>query len=108
MGGLILVVLAIALALSRRTTPEPPKQIKSIAVLPFKPLVSDTRDEALEMGMSDTLIHVLATFTRLKSDQISAVRKYAGLEQDALAAGREQRVEMVLDGSIQRPPMTYV
>jgi hypothetical protein len=30
--------------------------VRSIAVLPFKPLVADQRDESLEMGMADTLI----------------------------------------------------
>src|SRR5215204_4941271 len=30
--------------------------IKTVAVLPFKPLVEVSRDEALEMGMADTLI----------------------------------------------------
>jgi tetratricopeptide (TPR) repeat protein len=33
---------------------------------------------------------------------LSAVRKYTSLEQDAAAAGREQKVDAVLDGSIQR------
>jgi tetratricopeptide (TPR) repeat protein len=36
-----------------------PNQIKSIAVLPFKPLTIDNRDESLEMGMADTLISKL-------------------------------------------------
>src|SRR5262249_29867797 len=31
-------------------------RIKSIAVLPFKPLVANSRDESLELGMADTLI----------------------------------------------------
>jgi serine/threonine-protein kinase len=33
---------------------------------------------------------------------LSSVRRYAGLEQDALAAGRELEVASVLDGSMQR------
>jgi serine/threonine-protein kinase len=102
LSGLILVVLAMALAISRRATPEPAKQIESIAVLPFKPLVPETRDEALEMGMSDTLIARLGNIHQIKVRPISSVRKYAGLEQDALTAGREQKVEVVLDGSIQK------
>jgi serine/threonine-protein kinase len=75
--------------------------IKSIAVLPFKPLVAEHRDAALELGMADTLI------ARLSSGQIivrpiSSVRKYVELEQDSLAAGQELGVESVLEGSIQR------
>ena len=80
------------------TSPE----FQSIAVLPFKPLVGGSRDEALEMGMADTLINKLSGMQEIIVRPINAVRKYAGLEQDAVAAGREQRVDVVLDGSIQR------
>jgi DNA-binding winged helix-turn-helix (wHTH) protein/tetratricopeptide (TPR) repeat protein len=76
--------------------------IKSIAVLPFKPLVADTRDESLELGMADTLITRLSGLKEIVVRPTSAVRHYAGLEQDAIAAGREQRVDAVLDGSLQR------
>lgn len=84
------------------STGAPAVQIKSIAVLPFKPLVSDNRDESLEMGMADTLIAKLSNITELRIRPISSVRKYAGLEQDAVAAGREQKVDAVLDGQIQK------
>ena len=76
--------------------------VRSIAVLPFKPLVVDQRDESLEMGMADTLIVRLSNLRELIVRPFSAVRKFSGLEQDALAAGRELRVEAVLDGQIQR------
>ena len=76
--------------------------VKSIAVLPFKPLIADSRDEALEMGMADTLITRLSNIKQIIVRPTSAVRKYGGLDQDAIAAGREQRVDAVLDGSIQK------
>jgi TolB-like protein/Flp pilus assembly protein TadD/predicted Ser/Thr protein kinase len=76
--------------------------IKSIAVLPFKPLVEQSRDEALELGMADSLIARLSNIRQISVRPVSAVRKYAGLEQDALAAGREQKVDAVLEGNIQR------
>jgi serine/threonine protein kinase/TolB-like protein/Tfp pilus assembly protein PilF len=76
--------------------------IKSIAVLPFKPLAAANRDEVLEIGMTDTLINRLSGMKEVLVRPISAVRKYADLEQDAVAAGREQQVDAVLDGSIQR------
>lgn len=77
-------------------------QIKSIAVLPFKPLIADKRDETLELGMADSLITKLSNLRQIDLRPISAVRKYTSLEQDALAAGREQQVDAVLDGVIQR------
>jgi DNA-binding winged helix-turn-helix (wHTH) protein/Tfp pilus assembly protein PilF len=75
--------------------------IRTIAVLPFKPLTADHRDEALEMGMADTLIAQLSSSRATIVRPLSSVRKYTSLEQDALAAGRELGVESVLDGSIQ-------
>lgn len=76
--------------------------IKSIAVLPFKPLVAGSRDEALELGMADTLINKLSNIRQVTVRPLSAVRKYTNLDQDATAAGREQNVDAVLDGNIQR------
>ena len=102
----VIAIVAAYYLLSRRQTAGSPSaensQIKSIAVLPFKPLVADKRDETLEMGMADTLITKLSNIRRLDLRPISAVRKYSGLEQDAIAAGREQKVDAVLDGVIQR------
>ncbi len=76
--------------------------IKSLAVLPFQPLVTDDRDASLEMGMADTLIARLSSIGEMIVRPISSVRKYAELAQDALTAGRELEVESVLEGSLQR------
>jgi len=76
--------------------------IKSLAVLPFQPLVTDDRDASLEMGMADTLIARLGSIGDMIVRPISSVRKYADLEQDALTAGRELEVDSVLEGSLQR------
>ena len=80
----------------------PEGQITSIAILPFKPLASEARDESMELGMADTLITALSKVEHLKVRPTTAVRKYTALDQDALAAGREQRVDAVLEGTIQR------
>jgi DNA-binding winged helix-turn-helix (wHTH) protein/TolB-like protein/Flp pilus assembly protein TadD len=74
----------------------------SIAVLPFKALGVSEGDEYLGLGMADTLITKLSNIGQIKVRPTSAVRKYSGQEQDSLAAGREQRVDVVLEGSIQR------
>ena len=76
--------------------------LRSIAVLPFKPLLSEGRDEVLEMGMADTMITKLGGLGEIAVRPISSVRRYAALEQDAVQAGKELGVEAVLDGSIQR------
>jgi DNA-binding winged helix-turn-helix (wHTH) protein len=51
----LLTVGAIYLLRSRNGASAHPT-VESIAVLPFKPLVPEGRDEALELGMADTLI----------------------------------------------------
>jgi tetratricopeptide (TPR) repeat protein/DNA-binding winged helix-turn-helix (wHTH) protein len=76
--------------------------IKSIAVLPFKPLIAEGRDESFEMGTAETLITRLSGIKELTVRPTSAVRKYTALEQDPVAAGLEQKVDAVLDGTIQK------
>jgi TolB-like protein/DNA-binding winged helix-turn-helix (wHTH) protein len=80
----------------------PATRIRSIAVLPFKPLSADGSDEYLGLGMADTLITKLSNLRQILVRPTSSVRKYMATDQDPLAAGREQRVDAVLEGSIQR------
>jgi DNA-binding winged helix-turn-helix (wHTH) protein/TolB-like protein/Flp pilus assembly protein TadD len=75
--------------------------IKTVAVLPFKPLVAENRNEALELGMADTLISKLSGGEEIAVRPLSAIRRYNAVEQDALTAGRELGVESILDGTIQ-------
>lgn len=75
---------------------------RTFAVLPFRPLVSENRDPSLELGMADTLIARLSNIRDIVVRPLSAVRKYVGLDQEPLIAGRELGVESVLEGSIQK------
>ena len=75
--------------------------IRTVAVLPFKPLVTGERNEALELGMAETLISKLSRNEKVTVRPLSSVRRYIGLEQDSIAAGNELNVESVLDGTIQ-------
>ena len=79
-----------------------PRPAGTMAVLPFKPLVRESRDESLEMGIADTLIARLSNIRNLKVRPLSAVRRFGGQEQDPIVAGRELGVDVVLDGRIQR------
>lgn len=76
-------------------------KIRTLAVLPFKPLVSDKGDESLQMGVSETLISRLGSTGQIIVRPLNAVRRYSDLHQDPLVAGRELGVEAVLDGHIQ-------
>jgi TolB-like protein/Flp pilus assembly protein TadD len=77
-------------------------QVKTIAVLPFKPLSADSRNESLEMGMTETLITHLSNLRQLVLRPMGAVRKYIDPQQDPVKAGQELQVDAVLDGSIQK------
>ncbi len=80
---------------------EKPTALRSIAVLPFKQL-TDGRDEQMELGMADALITTLSNVREITVRPTSAIRKYWSSAQDPVAAGRELRVDAVLDGSIVR------
>ena len=98
--GLVLVIAIISAVYFWRQSPN--KSITTVAVLPFKPLVAENRDEVLEMGMADTLIARLGDNREIVVRPLGSVRRYGNLEQDPLIAGRELGVESVLDGSVQR------
>jgi TolB-like protein len=75
---------------------------KSIAVLPFKPLVASNRDEVLEAGMADTLITKLSTTREMIVPSLIAVRKYDEQRHDPVMTGRALRVNSVLEGNLQK------
>jgi DNA-binding winged helix-turn-helix (wHTH) protein/TolB-like protein/tetratricopeptide (TPR) repeat protein len=74
----------------------------SVAVLPFKPLAAEGRDELLEVGMADSLITRLSTVPGLVVRSVGSVRRYAGAEQDPVRAARDLDVAWIVDGSLQR------
>ncbi len=76
-------------------------RIESIAVLPFKPLSAEARDEYTGPGMADALITKLSNSRQLTVRSTSVVLRYNNPDQDSLAAGRELGVETVLEGKIQ-------
>jgi DNA-binding winged helix-turn-helix (wHTH) protein/TolB-like protein len=104
-GCLMLVGLGVGYFVATARPAQPsgsPAAVTSIAVLPFKPLVPEARDAALELGMADSLIMKLGSLRQITVRPLSAVRRYTDVEQDAMKAGRELRVESVLEGHIQR------
>lgn len=74
----------------------------TLAVLPFKPLAAESRDELLEVGMADSLITRLSTVPGVVVRSVGSVRRYAGADQDPVQAARELDVAWIVDGSLQR------
>jgi DNA-binding winged helix-turn-helix (wHTH) protein/tetratricopeptide (TPR) repeat protein len=76
--------------------------VKSLAVLPFKTWMADGSDEYLGLGMADALITRLSNIKGVIVRPTSAVLKYHRQNYDMNTAGRELKVQMALDGIIQR------
>jgi DNA-binding winged helix-turn-helix (wHTH) protein/TolB-like protein/Flp pilus assembly protein TadD len=79
-----------------------PAPVRSIAVLPFRVLSSEKGDEYLSLGLADALITSLSQTRQVIVRQTEAVAKYQNTGKDPLEAGREQGVDAVLEGQVQR------
>lgn len=75
--------------------------IRSLAVLPFKPLGNESQDELLGLGMADAIIIKLSNFNQVSVRPTSSITRYAGREYDAGAIGQALGVDAVLDGTVQ-------
>jgi TolB-like protein/DNA-binding winged helix-turn-helix (wHTH) protein len=87
---------------TRRADTPSEKTLRTIAVLPFKPLSAESRNESLEMGMAETLINKLSGIKEIVVRPMSVTRKYTDPQQDPAQVGHELHAEAVLDGSIQK------
>jgi DNA-binding winged helix-turn-helix (wHTH) protein/TolB-like protein/Tfp pilus assembly protein PilF len=75
---------------------------RTIAVLPFNPISAEGHDEYLELGMADALITKLSNIQQIVVRPTSAVRAYSNSDRDPVAAGRDLKVESVLEGSVEK------
>jgi len=76
--------------------------VHSLAVLPLKPLSGNVDDEALGLGIADSIIRAFSRTGAIAVRPLSAVRRYAKADVDAVAAARELAADTVLEGSLQR------
>jgi len=95
-------ILAAVIVLRRPRAGPAPGAVQSLAILPLKPLSTDAMDEALGLGISDTIIRGLSRTEAITVRPLSAVRKYSKADVDAVAAAKELKTDAVLEGSVQR------
>ena len=98
-GLLGLVVIASSFLFTSQ--PAPASGRTHFAVLPMQPIDSANRSELYEVGVADLLIHRLNSINGFVVRPLSATRNYSAVDQDALTAGREQRVDRVLASNYQ-------
>jgi len=100
--GLLLFASTIAYIIWSKQSTAPSTSVHSLAVLPFRPLSAEGRDEALELGMADALITKLSNVHQIVVRPTSSILKYNAASPDILTAGREQGVDAVIDGKVQK------
>jgi len=76
--------------------------IRSLAVLPFRPLIAEECDASLGLRITDAVITRLSALSKLVVRPTSVVRRFADPEQDPLVAGGELKVDAILGGSLQQ------
>ena len=105
-AGLFLTGLVTASVLlwnwSKKNEAAANSQVRSIAVMPFKPTTSEAFDQSLGIGMSDALITKLVTIKQITVRPTSAIRQDTDSQRDPMKIGHELGVDAVLDGNVQR------
>jgi len=89
----------------RQTEPEPSARAAralSIGVLPFSQIGDRVGEDYLGIGLCDTLITRLSNVRRFVMRPTSSVMRYIGGKTEPLAAGRDLKVDFVVDGRIRR------
>jgi TolB-like protein/DNA-binding winged helix-turn-helix (wHTH) protein/Flp pilus assembly protein TadD len=103
----VLAVLAIGSIyfFQRQNKPQTPVlHIKSLAVLPFKPIDEESRNAKLGLGMADAVITRLSRLNQISVRPTSAIFKLAEQQSgdSPVIIGRSLQVDAVLEGTVQR------
>jgi DNA-binding winged helix-turn-helix (wHTH) protein/TolB-like protein/Flp pilus assembly protein TadD len=105
-GVALLAVFAIA-ASYFKLAPQPAQSmsgggVRSLAVLPFKPLSADGDDQYLGLAMADMLITRLSSLNEVIVQPTSAIRKFDNQDTHPVDAGKKLKVDAVLEGTLQK------
>ena len=88
------------LCVAEQSTAAPTADV--IAVLPFRSLNINEKDEGLSLGLANALITQLSNCRQLTVRPTSVVQKYANLEIDHVTAGQELGVTLIVECNFQR------
>ena len=94
---------AASKSVNQSVADQPPTVLdRSIAVLPFLNLSSDTEQEYFSDGLADTLLHRLTQIKDLRVAARTSSFKFKGQNEDMRDIARQLGVATVLEGSVQR------
>ena len=79
-----------------------PDVLRSIAVLPFKPLGSEMNNELLGLGMADAVIGKISKLKQVVVLPTTSILKYTDRAFDPIATGKALGVDAILSGTVQR------
>lgn len=104
-AGLVLTVtvasiVVVFMILAGQAT-EGGSEVRSVAVLPFGSLSSGPPNEAIQLGMTESLISELQRSGGIRVSPFTAIKKFGAADRDPVTAGKELTVDAVVDGSIE-------
>jgi TolB-like protein/DNA-binding winged helix-turn-helix (wHTH) protein/Tfp pilus assembly protein PilF len=76
--------------------------VRKIAILPFKTFSQDSETDMVKMVLTDALITKLSQLEQIQVLPTSAVSRFNKSDQDPLEAGRELKVDAVLEGRVRK------
>ena len=100
----VLVAIGLVFWIYKQKFASPaPEKIKSVAVLPLKPIGDDDARQKMGFGMADAIISRLAKLRRVPVRPTSAIFRFTDEPPaSSIDAGRELGVDTVLEGTVQR------
>ena len=87
-------------------SPQPPTEIRALAVLPFSFLNPAAEDETLSIGLADALITRLGQLRRTVVRPTSSITRFTDQRMAPADAGRALAVDAVIAGSVRRAGTT--
>ncbi len=101
-GVALLVVLGILTLWILRPGSQPPRVIRSLAVLPLENLSGDASQEYFSDGMTDELITELGQISELRVISRTSVMTYKGAHKSLPQIAQELNVDAVVEGTVLR------
>lgn len=100
--GISIAVYLLTNSATSKNAPTDIKEIKTIAILPFKTIGTNEENQYIGPGMTEALIIKLSNVRQIVVRQSTAVMQYANASPDPTNIGNQLKVDALLDGSVQK------